>query len=578
MRPPRPLLSGVSRCVTAVLAAAVAVPATAVTADGSARQGDLARAPRDGIGIATADRQREPHPVRSHVQSLKVPAVPPAARHTASASEPARSALADDSHVGVGDLVARLRSPVDGGFSLVGVTWAGTADAPDVTVVARTRATGGWSDWTELTIDSDEGPAASEESGARGGTAPLYVSESDALEVAVYSASGETPADLEVAAVDPGQSTYDASAATLATTASEPAKDGFPGLPAVVSRRQWGADPSLGDRCWDPRFGDTFKAVFVHHTAGSNDYSRAESPAVVRGVYAYHTQSRGWCDIGYNFLVDRYGTIFEGRRGGVRRPVRGAHSGDYNFDSTGISLMGTFEDVMPPRAMRRALVDLVTWRLGTAYHGGRGTTYIEGRRFQRISGHRDAMSTSCPGARVYAWLPTLRDRVAARLDNFMSPIKRKWLALGGRDSQFDTVRIGETIEHGGRHTTFQDGRMYAFDGYVRPFPSSPLLRRYVNSGETGGDLGYPVTRVRSPADGLAAYFEGGAVYWSERTKSKILLNGPVLSRYVSERAAAGPLGFPSSPVYSIDGGSRARFEHGTITYLRSTGRTTVDRS
>jgi uncharacterized protein with LGFP repeats len=97
----------------------------------------------------------------------------------------------------------------------------------------------------------------------------------------------------------------------------------------VISRREWGADPRLGDECFEPVYGSSVRAVVLHHTVNSNDYSRSDAPAIVRSILAYHTQGQGWCDIGYNFLVDRFGRIYQGRRGGVRLPVRGAHAGDY---------------------------------------------------------------------------------------------------------------------------------------------------------------------------------------------------------------------------------------------------------
>ena len=87
-------------------------------------------------------------------------------------------------------------------------------------------------------------------------------------------------------------------------------------------------------------------AGFVHHTVNANDYTRAQVPAIIRGIYAYHTQSRGWCDIGYNFLVDRFGRIWEGRYGGVDRPVVGAHTLGYNDDAFAMSAIGNF-DVTP---------------------------------------------------------------------------------------------------------------------------------------------------------------------------------------------------------------------------------------
>ena len=94
------------------------------------------------------------------------------------------------------------------------------------------------------------------------------------------------------------------------------------------------------------RYG-TIKAGFVHHTVNANDYTAEQVPAIIRGIYAYHTQSRGWSDIGYNFLVDRFGRIWEGRYGGVDRPVVGAHTLNYNEESFAMSAIGNFETAQP---------------------------------------------------------------------------------------------------------------------------------------------------------------------------------------------------------------------------------------
>ena len=317
--------------------------------------------------------------------------------------------------------------------------------------------------------------------------------------------------------------------------------------------------------------------VFVHHTAGTNNYSRVESASVVRGVYAYHTQSRGWCDIGYNFLVDRYGKIYEGRRGGMRLPVRGAHSGDYNVDTTGISLMGDFTSVNPTRKMKRSLVDLIVWRMGTAYHGAYGRSLVNGAKFSRVSGHRDAMSTSCPGQRVYDRLPGLRSRVAARLAGFESPIETRWRAMGGGRSELGAVHVGEQAENHGRHTTFQKGRMYTQRGGIYKLYHGPVLRAYVRHGEVDGALGYPRSNQRTIADGagLSAVFARGRVFWSQATGSTVLQDGAILRRYLDEGSAGGRLGFPTGPVRPTKTGNMARFQHGTISWDASSHRTRV---
>ena len=91
-----------------------------------------------------------------------------------------------------------------------------------------------------------------------------------------------------------------------------------------------------------PSYG-TVKTGFIHHTVNANNYTAEQVPALLRGIYAYHTQSRGWRDIGYNFLVDRFGRIWEGRWGGVNRAVVGAHTLGYNEVSFAMSAIGNFD-------------------------------------------------------------------------------------------------------------------------------------------------------------------------------------------------------------------------------------------
>ncbi len=490
-----------------------------------------------------------------------------------------------------GELVAHVRRPVVHRFSMVAVTWAQQASPATVGVEVRTRYDGHWSSWTQLVTDGD-GPSAAEDATVRAGTAPLWVKHATGVEVAVYARGPRRLAALEVDTIDPGTSASDSTltgspssdsafqgtvGTDAATTATGPHAGTFPSIPTIVTRAGWGADESLGDTCWDPKYGTTFKAVIVHHTAGSNDYTKDEAAAVVRGILAYHTVSRGWCDIGYNFLIDRYGTIYEGRAGGIRQPVRGAHGGDYNVDTTGISLMGNFDLAQPTRAAKHALVQLIAWRLGAAYHGAYGRVFLYDGKFNRISGHRDVMQTSCPGRYVYAWLPTLRQRVEARLGDFVSAIEASWRTGGGKRSDLGPVRVGEEGENGGRHTIFRGGRMYDSASGLFTFDRGPVLHRYVRSGETGGGLGYPASGVRSVSTtgGLSATFAGGRIYWSDATGSRLLRRGAILKHYLQHGAAAGELGFPVTEVYATSGGTRARFESGVITYDATTRQTTV---
>jgi N-acetylmuramoyl-L-alanine amidase len=193
--------------------------------------------------------------------------------------------------------------------------------------------------------------------------------------------------------------------------------------PHFITREQWGANPRLMN-C-TPDVASFLTNAFVHHTAGSNGYSRSQADDVVRGIYAYHAQVRGWCDIGYNFLVDRYGDVFEGRSGGVTNDVVGAAQMGFNTGAFSVSMMGTFDAAAPPPAAIHALERVLAWRLDVAHvnpssrqpmtsAGGSTTRYKKGTtvRLHAISGHRDTGLTDCPGGRLYALLPGIRRVVA----------------------------------------------------------------------------------------------------------------------------------------------------------------------
>jgi hypothetical protein len=192
--------------------------------------------------------------------------------------------------------------------------------------------------------------------------------------------------------------------------------------PPIVMRSQWEADEKIVRA--KPLVAKTLKLAIVHHTVSLNNYTRAESAAIVRGIELYHVKGNGWNDIGYNFLVDRYGTVYEGRGGGITKNVIGAHTEGFNTGSVGVSLIGNFENAAPPAAMQDALVKLLAWRLDVAhidplstvaYTSGGNTKFRAGKvvTLRAISGHRDAYLTACPGAAAYALLPTIAKRVAA---------------------------------------------------------------------------------------------------------------------------------------------------------------------
>ncbi|MGW1463662.1 N-acetylmuramoyl-L-alanine amidase [Streptomyces sp. NPDC002308] len=197
--------------------------------------------------------------------------------------------------------------------------------------------------------------------------------------------------------------------------------------PPIVSRAAWGANEALNDEA--PEYTTSVKAVFVHHTAQTNDYSCADSPAIMRSLHAFHVQSNGWKDLGYNFIVDKCGTIFEGRKGGVDQPVFGAHTYGFNRETAGIAVIGMYTDTKASTPATTAVARLAAWKLGQ-YKGdpagkttlvagatqssGTGIAYTAGKSytFNQISGHRDGFNTECPGTALYGQLGAIRTAAA----------------------------------------------------------------------------------------------------------------------------------------------------------------------
>jgi hypothetical protein len=189
-------------------------------------------------------------------------------------------------------------------------------------------------------------------------------------------------------------------------------------LPSYVSRASWSADETLVTATMS--VASEVRVVFVHHTAETNDYSCADSKSIIRAIQKYHVKSRGWADIGYNFLVDKCGTLYEGRRGGVTKAIIGAHTYGFNTYSAGIAVLGNYSTADSPGAAEKTIAEVAAARLG-AYKFNPATTgqltesapdgkFKQGQvvTFQRISGHRDGVATECPGNNLYARLPAVR--------------------------------------------------------------------------------------------------------------------------------------------------------------------------
>ncbi|MFC8621913.1 peptidoglycan recognition protein family protein [Streptomyces anulatus] len=398
----------------------------------------------DGDSASLARRDTEPFSL------LGVTWTDPAARVTGSVEARTRSAATGD-WTGWLPLDTEIDGRTETGRSGVrGTTeprWVGPSDGVEVRVLAGDGARAGLPEGLRLdTVDpgGDTTPLAAEpaafsveetpsEEPTPGEEPPVTPPSEEPVEEPTDEPS-PTPTTETPAPPSPTPSTEpptpSASPTTPTTSPSPtlpPAPPSTVPQPPIVSRADWKADESLSTEA--PDYLDQVKAVFVHHTAQTNAYSCADSAAIVRGLHTYHVKSNGWKDLGYNFIVDKCGTVFEGRKGGVDRPVMGAHTYGFNRDTTGIAVIGMYTDTKAATAATTSVARVAAWKLGqykadpagsvqlTA--GANGTNmdrkqFVAGSQyaFPRISGHRDGFATECPGLSLYGQLPAIRSLAA----------------------------------------------------------------------------------------------------------------------------------------------------------------------
>ncbi|MDX1889565.1 N-acetylmuramoyl-L-alanine amidase [Mycolicibacterium sp. 050158] len=453
--------------------------------------------------------------------------------------------------IGDGETVRELHQ--DTPFAMVALT------ADDLTgTSARVRAkqaNGSWGPWYEAESLEGLGPDGA---GVRG-TEPVFVGHTTDVQIAVdrtpaaparptgapKSALGYLPAsverplgqDVRAVLISPPQAPVDIS--SIPPEAATP-----PGVPpAIIGRAQWGANES--EVCGKPVYDSGVRAGVVHHTAGSNDYGPQDSAGIVRSIFEYHTRTLGWCDIAYNALVDKYGQVFEGRAGGIDRPVEGAHTGGFNLDTWGVAMLGNFDDVPPTPIQLRTTGRLLGWRLGIDHvdplgnvvltsAGGSFTKFPQGAAITlpTIFTHRDVGNTDCPGNAAYAAMPLLRDTAA----HFNTPIGPRSLA--------DTLR---------------GGAIYA---------------KWAAMGGEASPLGAPST-PETPGDGASRYvtFDKGAMYWSPVTGAEPL-TGSIYEAWGKLGFERGALGLPTSGEIQEPQWIVQNFQHGTLNLDRLDGSVT----
>ncbi|HWS32669.1 MAG TPA: N-acetylmuramoyl-L-alanine amidase [Actinoplanes sp.] len=427
-------------------------------------------------------------------------AAPDLAAAPGSALLPASVALpgsvASSAPAGRGARVASMAAQITEPFSLVGVTWADARLMPAGVIEVRTRriSTGAWTEWQPLETDNPDASAGTEGVAVRGSSDPLWVGPSDGVQTRVVGIGGADPfpEDLRVDLINPdgvnieeldvddrsvkpsSVKPSDIKPSDIKTSSAKtsnvvdrmdarnrrsfgPAVAGrhavgvAPGLmppsrpvPRMVSRSAWRADEKMVVE--PPEYTGAVHVVFVHHTASGNGYECTESARIVRGIEAFHVRSKGWNDIGYNFLVDKCGRIFEGRAGGITRSVLGAHTMGFNENASAVAVIGDYRSRGIPIAARAAVAQLAAYKLGAwgnpplgkaGLLSGGSNRYPKGTRaiLNRISGHRDAGRTECPGNSLYAQLPGIRAVAGA------APAKLRLRGVNG------------TREHAGRYYT-----------------------------------------------------------------------------------------------------------------------------
>ncbi|GIJ51088.1 hypothetical protein Val02_79740 [Virgisporangium aliadipatigenens] len=438
-----------------------------------------------------------------------------------------------------------VRREGTGPFSAVGLTWNGAPTA-DLTVAVRSHVPSkGWTQWrTADTAPADRDPdgrATAAKPGRkaptarRNGTDLVWLGPSDGLELVVTGRATRDLTDLAVDLIDPLTAPGD----DAGPPPEKPAEAGRVYMPPIASRAAWGADERL--MTWNPEMAGPVAAIAFHHTATGNDYLPDDVPKLLRSVYYFHAVSRGWGDIGYNVLVDRFGRLWEGRRGGLNMPVIGAHAGGFNRNTAGISAIGDHRTTPVPDGVIESAARYTAWKLSLDQNADpRGTTRLTGggntSRHQpgttitvpRVFPHRLTNTTECPGDRGMDALDPIRNRAAALMGTrtrestlrprlaTWNPAEARWRVNGAADVPATPGDLPAAADYDGDGATDlatwtpADGRWH-----VPGAPQEQLLGgpgdRPVPADYTGDGKAEPA--VWRPADGVWQFAAGNSVQW-----------------------------------------------------------------
>ena len=413
--------------------------------------------------------------------------------------------------------------PVSWPFVLAGVQWSGAAGAR---IELRARARDGrWSRWALVSTLGHDADGEGRRESAHGGEdgprlygEPVWFGVADRFQLrasepvhgvrvhfvsaqGVAAAAGPEAARLASATGNAG--------AAAAFPLAQPILDAGSGQPPIIARSVWAGDhapPAV-----PPGYGDV-RLAFVHHTDNPNGYGAGEVPAMLLAIYDYHRYVRGWNDIGYNFVIDEFGRIWEARDGGIDQAVVGAQAGGYNLESTGVAVLGTFTYVVPPPATIDALQRLLAWKL--SLHGvptfgqvtvevnpsdAFYTAFAPGAHISlpRVAGHRQGCTTDCPGDAFFARLPAIRP-VVRKLAGRPAAVT---LELSGKGVKRASYLMLASAEPGAGVPYTVSGRLAILGG--APIAGAPIeVQQLTSAGE------HTVASATTTADGSwSAAFE-----------------------------------------------------------------------
>ena len=335
----------------------------------------------------------------------------------------------------------------------------------------RSKNNGIWSSPIKLENHADEGPDGQPESEGSDGSrllaniGPIWIgADAEAVEV-----SSGTPTQIQITTLKPDDSVDNASATQVNGARVRS------GQPTIKPRSAWAAGgwATGTSGCENgPSYADSAKAVVIHHTVTTNSYSASQVPGIIRGIYHFHVNINKWCDIGYNFVVDKYGTIWEARSGGTDKAVVGGHAKGFNTDTSGIALLGQHQSgaspqsASPSSASKTAIAKLAAWKLSLgdimptdrvnltnrSTSGAQKLASNTSHNLPAVLGHQDLGHTSCPGNLTMPFVRQLPTLALEHLDNSVY-VDRLSRTFDGRPLREDEVSYwqGLTQSRGHEH-------------------------------------------------------------------------------------------------------------------------------